>query len=160
MRGGEGTGKGILARALKHLFGQHGISVTNAKHLTGNFNGHLRDAVLVFGDEAFYAGDKAHVGVLKVIITEPTITVEAKYRDAVEMPNFVHLIMASNEKWVVPASIDSRRFFVLDVPDTRANDHAYFGAIQAELEGGGYEAMLYDLLQVNLSSFNVRAWFR
>ena len=103
MRGIEGCGKGTLAKALLHILGQHGMAISNAKHLTGNFNGHLRDTVLLFADEAFFAGDRAHVGVLKALITEPTLTIEAKYANAVQMPNFVHLMMASNEEWVVPA---------------------------------------------------------
>ena len=66
-------------------------------------------------------------------------------------------MMASNEAWVVPASVDSRRFFVLDVSSARANDHAYFAAIREELGAGGYEAMLHDLLQHDLTGFNVRS---
>jgi hypothetical protein len=59
--------------------------------------------------------------------------------------NRLHIMLASNEKWVVPASMESRRFYVLDVPADRVDDHVYFGAIQRELETGGYEAMLYEL---------------
>ena len=55
-------------------------------------------------------------------------------------------MLASNEDWVVPASLESRRFFVLDVSNARANDHTYFAAITDELEHGGYEAMLDELL--------------
>ena len=53
----EGTGKGILARATPYILGQHGLAISHAKHLTGNFNAHLRDCVFLFADEAFYAGD-------------------------------------------------------------------------------------------------------
>src|SRR3954454_6708582 len=115
MRGGEGTGKGTLAKVLRHIFGQHGMAISNSKHLTGNFNGHLRDAVFLFADEAFFAGDRAHVGVLKSLITEPFLTIEAKYQNAVQQPNYVHLMMASNEAWVIPASSDARRYFVLEI---------------------------------------------
>jgi hypothetical protein len=156
MRGGEGTGKGTLAKALLHILGQHGLAVSNSKHLTGNFNGHLRDTVLLFADEAFFAGDRAHVGVLKALITEPFLMIEAKYQNAVQMPNFVHLMMASNEDWVVPAALDARRFFVLEVSAARANDHAYFSAIWREMADGGYEAMLRDLLDYDLTLYNPR----
>ncbi|MCB8877599.1 primase-helicase family protein [Acidisoma silvae] len=157
MKGGEGTGKGTLAKALLKIMGQHGIAISNAKHLTGNFNGHLRDAIMLFADEAFFAGDRAHVGVLKSIITEPYLTVEAKFQNAVQMPNFLHLMMASNEEWVVPASLDARRFFVLEVVDAAKNNHEYFAAIWAQMEAGGYGAMLHDLLALDLTHFNVRA---
>lgn len=156
MRGGEGTGKGTLAKVLRHILGQHGMAISNSKHLTGNFNGHLRDCVFLFADEAFYAGDPSHVGVLKSIITEPHLTIEAKYANAVQMPNFLHLMMASNEEWVVPASLESRRFLVLEASGAHVSDFQYFAAIWEEMEAGGYEAMLFDLLHHDLTGFNVR----
>ena len=157
MKGGEGTGKGTLAKALLRIVGQHGLAISNAKHLVSNFNGHLRDAILLFADEAFFAGDRAHVGVLKSIITEPYLTVEAKFQNAVQMPNFLHVMMASNEEWVVPASLDARRFFVLEVNDCAKNNHTYFAEIWAQMDAGGYGAMLHDLLAMDLKDFNVRA---
>jgi Family of unknown function (DUF5906) len=157
LRGVEGCGKGTLAKALKYLLGQHGLAISNAKHLTGNFNGHLRDVVFLFADEAFYAGDKQHTGVLKALVTEPYLTIEGKYQAAYQSPNFLHVMMASNEDWVVPASLNSRRWFMLDVPPDKVGDHAYFAAIYDELEHGGYAAMLHDLLNRDLSKSNLRA---
>ena len=156
LKGIEGTGKGVVAKTMLRIFGQHGLAISNSKHLTSNFNAHLRDAVFLFADEAFFAGDRGHVGVLKSLITEPFLTVEAKYQNAIQAPNFTHLLMASNESWVVPASLEARRFFVLDVLPDRANDHEYFGGILAEMETGGYGAMLHDLLARDLSGFNPR----
>jgi hypothetical protein len=157
MKSKEGAGKGTLAKAILHIIGHHGLAISNGRHLVGNFNAHLRDVIFLFADEALFAGDRAHVGALKSLITEPYLTVEAKYANAVQVPNFLHVMMASNEDWVVPASIESRRFFVLDVPETKIGDHSYFAAIWAQMEAGGYEAMLYDLLAFDLTAFNVRA---
>ncbi len=157
MKGSEGCGKGTLAKALKRIIGQHALAVSNAKHLVGNFNAHLRDCIFLFADEAFFAGDRAHVGVLKAIVTEPTLTIEAKFANSIEAPNMLHIMMASNEQWVVPASMESRRFFVLEVSDARKNDHDYFAAIWQQMETGGYAAMLGDLLNEDLSNFNVRS---
>jgi hypothetical protein len=157
MRGDEGSGKGILARALCRLFGKHGLHISNARHLVGNFNSHLADCVFLFADEAFFAGDKQHTGVLKALVSEPMLMIEAKYKNAVQWPNFVHLMQASNADWVVPASLRSRRWLMLDVSSERIGDHAYFAAIQAEMEAGGYAAMLHDLLNRDLSKSNLRA---
>jgi len=157
MRGDEGSGKGILARTFKRLFGQHGFHISNARHLIGNFNAHLRDVVFLFADEAFYAGDRAHVGVLKALITEPYLTIEGKNMNVVQAPNFLHLMLASNEDWVIPAGLNSRRFLMLDVSDRHANEHKYFAEIQQELDQGGYEAMLHDLLHRDISKTNLRA---
>jgi hypothetical protein len=157
MKGVEGCGKGTLANALLHLFGQHGMQISNSKHLVGNFNQHLRDCVFLFADEAFFAGDKANVGVLKSLITEPYLTIEGKYMNAVQSPNFLHVMMASNEEWVVPASKDARRFFVLEVSERVKGNYGYFDKLRAQMETGGYEAMLHDLLAMDLTHFNVRA---
>ena len=155
MRGEEGCGKGIVARALLRLFGQHGRHITNAAHLVGRFNEHLQCCVMLFADEAFFAGDVQHTGVLKAIITEPTLAIEGKYRSVIEAQNFLHVIMASNSRWVVPASLEARRFFVLDVSNEKARNHAYFKEIQDELDNGGYAAMLRDLLKIDLTNFKV-----
>ncbi len=157
MKGGEGTGKGTLAKVILHITGHHRLAISNPKHLTGAFNAHLRDAVFLFADEALFAGDRSHVGALKSLITEPYLTVEAKFQNAVQSPNFLHVMMASNEEWVVPAAHDARRFFVLEVSDLVKGNHGYFSELWAQLEAGGYTAMLYDLLAMDLTSFNVRA---
>jgi site-specific recombinase XerD len=68
MRGKQGTGKGVFARGFGHLLNQHFLHLARSKHLVGNFNAHLRDAVVVFADEAFLAADdKETEGVLKAI---------------------------------------------------------------------------------------------
>ena len=69
----------------------------------------------MFADEAFYAGDKKQLPILKHLITSDTLGVEAKDVDAETAANFVHMIMASNDDHVVQATQDERRFFVLNV---------------------------------------------
>ncbi len=49
---------------------------------------------------------------------------------------------------------DDRRFFVLDIPSHRKEDITYFNAIHQQLSNGGYEALMYDLLNENLSEFD------
>lgn len=156
LKGIEGCGKGTLANALMVIVGYHALAISNSKHLTGNFNAHLRDVIFLFADEAFFAGDKASVGTLKALVTEPHLTVEAKHQNAVQIPNYLHILMASNEEWVVPASLEARRFFVLDVPPTKKGNYAYFAKIMDQMKAGGYEAMLHDLLAFDLTQFNVR----
>ncbi len=92
---------------------------------------------------------------LKAVITEPTLAFEAKGFDVEHGPNHVHLIIASNESWVVPAGLDERRFCVLDLAEEYAQDTAYFGPIVRQLRDGGDAAMLHDLQERDLSGFNV-----
>jgi len=156
LKGKKGTGKSIVGKALSRPLGQHAIHLHNQKYVTGNFNAHLRDAVFVIGDEAFWAGDKQGESVLKGLITDDRIIIEGKGRDAIAAKNRIHLLLISNDDWVVPASLEERRFFVLEVTNDKIQDHAYFGAIQQQLDNGGYEAMLYDLLRWDIAQFNIR----
>lgn len=156
LRGGKGTGKSFFAKAIGSLFGRHFLHVSNPSHLVGNFNAHLRDVVLLFADEAFYAGDKKHGSILKTLITEETIQIEAKGVDVESAPNYVHLIMASNEDHVVPATGDERRYLVLDVGTDAQQQSSYFRAIARQLDAGGREALLHMLLTHDISSFEVR----
>ena len=155
-RGGRGVGKGIFARAVKDLFGQHGLHIRSSKHLTGDFNLHLRDCCLMFADEAIAPGDKAAESRLKGLVTEPQLLIEGKGENAVMSPNYLHIVMASNEKWVVPAGDDERRFAVFDVSSARQGDQAYWNALVAELDGGGLAAMLFDMLAMDLRGWHPR----
>jgi hypothetical protein len=156
IRGEKGTGKGFFFRTLGSLFGQHFMQVSNPKFLVGDFNAHLRDCVFLFADEAFFAGDKKHESILKALITEPTLTVEAKGIDAEPAPNFLHIGVASNEDWVVPASADERRYCVLHARPSRATERSQFDAIARQLADGGRENLLYFLRSRDLSNFDPR----
>lgn len=156
LRGGKGVGKSFVAKQIGLLFGRHFLHISNPSHLIGNFNSHLRDAVFLFADEAFYAGDKKHASILKTLITEDTLQIEAKGIDVETAPNYVHLMMASNDEHVVPASGDERRFFVLDVGEAQQQKSAYFAAIAEQMENGGREALLHHLLTYDLSEYRVQ----
>lgn len=156
LRGGRGSGKGIFARAIKHLFGQHGLQVNSPAQLTGRFNAHLRDCCLLFADEAIVPGDKSAESVLKGLITEPELTIEGKGVNLVQARNRLHVIMASNEEWVVPAGIDERRFAVFEVSGKHAQDGDYFKAIADQLRAGGLAAMLHDLQSMDLCNWHPR----
>jgi phage/plasmid-associated DNA primase len=147
-KGEKGTGKGTLGRAAASLAGSHGLHISSPEHLVGRFNSHLQNCICLFADEAFWAGDKAGEAKLKQLVTEPTIAYEGKGRDAVMGKNHVHIIMAANGDWVVPAGLDGeRRFAVFQVSSKKRGDKAFFTALNKQLyREGGIEAMLHDLL--------------
>jgi len=157
LRGGRGTGKGTVFRVMLTIFGRHGLHITQPKHLVGNFNSHLRYALFLFADEAHWPGDRSAEGVLKALITEPTVAIEMKGHDVFTAPNRIKLAMASNNEWVVPAGADERRYCVIDVSNARAQDHTYFAALNAWIDANGAAIFLDHLLQRDLSNFNARA---
>src|SRR5262249_39352018 len=108
-------------------------------------------------------GDKKGESVLKGLITERTLVIEQKGIDATQWLNRLHVFMAANAEWVVPASHDERRFAVFDVSNRYAQGacadeerRAYFDALHQDLANGGLEAMLYDLLNWDLGNWHPR----
>lgn len=155
-QGGEGTGKGTLGRAMLKIFGPYGLPVTDPKHLVGGFSGHLHYCAFMFLDEAFWSGNKAAEGRLKGLVTEEFITIEVKNVTPFQTRNQLHILMASNNEWVVPAGGDARRYAVFKVSGRRAGDRRYFDELHSEINSGGVEAMLYDLLRLDLGDWHPR----
>jgi hypothetical protein len=157
MKGGQGIGKGIFSNVIGKILGDHYMPVSHASQVTGRFNSHLTNKILVFIDEGFWAGDKQSEGVLKSMITEPYLAIEQKGVDIIKIKNNINLIMASNNDWVVPANIAERRFCVLDVSEKEQGNEKYFKDIVRQMyRDGGISAMLYDLLKMDISGINLR----
>lgn len=153
-RGAEGSGKGEFCNGLVDIFGmeRHGLRIQSMRHLVGQFNAHLRYCCLLFCDEAVTPGSDAE-GALKGLVTEPNIPIEAKGIDVVNMPNHLHVIMASNLDYVVPAGPEARRWVICDVSSDRVGDSVYHEKLRAHMADGGLAAMLFDMLDWDLSKF-------
>lgn len=154
LRGERGTGKGFFATHFGSLFKQYFLHVTQIDHVSGKFNRHLQDCILLFADEM--AGSKAAMGPLQGLITENTFMIEIKGMDAFPALNYLHLIVASNFDWVVPAGPNERRWSVFDVSTRHMQDTAYFSRLDSFMQNGGREALLDFLLKYDLSKIDLR----
>jgi hypothetical protein len=152
LRGKMGTGKTVVGDVIGSLFASHYFLVDDPRYLVGQFNAHMASCLLLQVDEGFWAGDKAAEGRLKGLVTAPKQMIEAKGVDPIRLDNYVRLLFSSNENWVVPAGMDERRFAVFDVADHWKEDHGRFAQLYAELNSGGREALLADLLAVDLDA--------
>jgi hypothetical protein len=160
LQGLKGSGKGVLARVMRRIFGTHGLQIFNSRHLTGNFNAHQRGCLCLIVDEAFWAGDKVGEAVLKGLITEPTIMIEQKGVDAVLWSNMLKVMILGNADHMVPASWNERRYVVVHVSGKYAagkpNHREYHAALNDEIDNGGIEAFLHGLLQMPSGKFHPR----
>ena len=163
LKGREGAGKGFIFTQMVQIFGRHGLHISNREHLTGKFTGHLKLISFLFADEAYYPGDKDVEGALKQLITEPVVTREAKFANPVLDRNRLHIGMATNNDWVIPAGSDARRYFINEVDNkyskgqsNNADRKRYFNPLWGEMNNGGREAMLFDLLRINLKGWHPR----
>lgn len=155
LKGDQGTGKGTLCKHFGEIIGHNYVHLTQAKHLLGSFNSHLEAALLIFADEAVLADLKKSEGVLKSLITDDRYFSENKGIRARQAKNHAHLIMASNNDWVVNSEIGDRRFFVVQVSDKRKRDREFFGALEHQMNHGGKEALLHYLMNYDLSGYDL-----
>lgn len=156
LRGRMGSGKTKVGEVIGSLIESHYFLVDDPRYVTGQFNAHMASCLLLQAEEAVWAGDKVAEGRLKSLITSKSQMIEAKGVDPIRLVNNVRLIMTSNEGWVVPAGMDERRYACFDVADTCIGNFDYFGEMDAELDDGGREALLHDLLSFDLSAVNLR----
>jgi hypothetical protein len=150
----EGVGKSSVGLWLLRIFGQHGLEVTNYKMVFGDFNELIEGKSFILLEEPVFPGDHQAADILKAMTTANETTINPKGVRPYQIPNTIHVMMTTNGKWAIPAGADARRFLMLDVGEQM--DPAYFDALFQEAENGGIEAMLFDLLRVDLSHFNRR----
>jgi hypothetical protein len=156
-RGKQGTGKTKIGEVMESLLGVHYKKVAEPRFITGQFNSHMLSLLMLHADEGFWAGDKKAEGKLKDLVTGNDHPIEFKGKEAFWIYNFLRLLVTGNPNWQVPAAFEERRFAVQDMSDAHRNDYPYFAAIDAEMNAGGREALLYHLLfEVDCQAVNLR----
>lgn len=156
LRGKKRIGKDTIADYFAGLIKRYHVTVANQDQMVGKFNAHQERCLLLHVQEGFWAGNKQAEGSLKYLITSTSVLIEPKSVNAFTVDSYLRLFISSNEDWVVPATADEGRYFVLDVSDKRKDDHKYFGAMKREMMNGGLEALLHYLQNYDLSKFEVR----
>jgi len=156
-RGKKGTGKTILLEVLRGLLGQHFFLTAHPRYVTGQFNSHLEQCLLFVLDEALWSGDKMGESVLKDLITGTTHHIEHKGKASYAVRNLTRVAIIGNESWLVPASVDERRFAVFDVGEGNRLDHLFFTRMRDGMEQGGARLLFdylntFDLSKVDLNS--------
>jgi hypothetical protein len=156
IKGKKGAGKGVFAVILLSIFGAHGLQVFNPDHVTGKHNLHLQNRLFLHADEAVWAGNKQAERTLKGMVTEQFQMIEPKGVDAFQWLNRLGIFLTANEKWVVPASPDERRYAVQIASSKYLKDKEYFNRLFAQINDGGAAAMLHDMLAMDLDGWHPR----
>ena len=161
LTGAKGAGKSIFSVILGHLFGEHHFATAHASDVLGKFNAHLEYVLTLGLEEAVAPENRAQDSVFKDLINSDTLRLEEKFMGVWRVPNHLRIILTSNNEHVVRADGIDRRFAVFAVthPDIAAPDarRRYFGELVEQMECGGYEAMLGELLARDVSGWNPEA---
>lgn len=164
-RGDPGGGKGVAATQYGYLFGSNFSHLTDSEHIVGRFNAHTGRALLIFADEAMFAGDPKAADRLKTRISERTKILEPKGIDPIEVGNYARWIFSTNHDQPLRIEAKDRRYLALHVtlPEDMMGEKGadkrktYFKAIINEMDNGGRSALLHYLLQYDISGFNSEA---
>ena len=149
LQGRQGTGKGTMVSLFGEIFGRHFLHIQNSSRLTDNFNIHMMDKLLVYVNEAVLGGNRSVMNMLKGLLTEDEIQLEAKYMNSFTGRNHLKFIYSSNEDWVVPVEWDDRRYLVLDISDRFSNNpdaRSYFTKLRKQWYEGDGKEHLYKFL--------------
>ncbi|MGR3661242.1 MAG: primase-helicase family protein [Paracoccaceae bacterium] len=148
LRGEGGTGKSSFGLILEKLTAPHCATIANQDQVTGRFSGeHLSTSIMCICTEALFAGDPKVNGVLKNLITAPTMLVEPKGLPAIEMPSYCRFYFDSNSYLVVPidGNGSERRYLVMQINEDHKEDKEYFKPLYEELNGAGMAALMWEL---------------
>ncbi|CAL8468248.1 g7787 [Coccomyxa elongata] len=127
VKGKPGTGKGQIFNVLmRKIYGEHYHQCKDIQDLTGTFNSHTVQKLLVNLDEATFGGLKRENQILKNFITEPRATLTEKFKDSVEINSYVNLVITTNEDFPVAITEGDRRYFVLEYSEHIANKDEYW----------------------------------
>lgn len=109
----KGLGKNLFyEQILKPLVGERYCGLGTRETFTGGFNSELGNKILVLFDE--FELDDTGISKFKASMN-PVLSLVAKGRDAVDVPNFANFIIFANEADKVRISSDDRRFSVPNV---------------------------------------------
>jgi len=147
--GRKGAGKSLTFDVMGHLAKDYYILTADKRMMLGNFNSHMENVIVFQFEEAFWAGDKAAEGKLKLLISGNHHIIERKGYEPYMVGNFARVLITSNSDWAIPATFDERRFAVFACLGLRIGDKAYFNAIYGQLQangGAGYKALMTVLM--------------
>lgn len=156
LKGKKGVGKDTVAKYFARTIGKkYCTTLAQSTHLTGRFQSHLEQTLLVSIEEGSWAGHRKDEEALKHLLTADEMLIERKGIEAYSIRSSSRFIISTNADWAVPATDDERRFAVFDTKSERKAPN-YYSEIYEELENGGADALHHFLLSLDLSEFEVR----
>lgn len=155
LKGRKGVGKNVFIEQFGNLLGGHALYTAEPRYVGGQFNGHLERLLLFVLDEAVWAGDKKMNSVLKNLITGKQHVIEHKGQEPYVVDNLLRMVIMGNDKWLVPASEDERRYAVFNVAEHHQKNTKFFKSIVDGMKAGGNQLLLQYLMGIDISDFDI-----
>ena len=154
---GQGCGKGTFYKLLGRIWSRTTLQVCDINEVIGQFNAALERNYVVCMDEALFAGDKKSLDKLKSLVTEPKCRIEQKHQPSRTIDSYHRFFASSNHDHFVHVDKDDRRFLFIRVSSVHKQDQLYFDGVNKALDDDDViAAMMHDLVNLDLTGFNVR----
>jgi len=162
IKGQKGTGKSLFQRLIGSWLHPSNVSnIQRADALIGKFNSHLANKLLVIGEEISLhsKNNKEVIEYIKNLTTSSTLTIEAKGKNSYEIPNFLRLLLSTNNSNTYIQQNDDRRWLIYNMESTYKGNMDFFQSLIKWWDNGGkeitfnhYKNYKYDLNTYQLST--------
>lgn len=152
----HGTGKSLIGETMKRIYGQNYCKI-NQKDIERDYNDWAENKQFIMGDEITGSNKRSDADLLKDLITQREIRINAKYVPIYTVPDCINYLFTSNHPDAFFLEDRDRRFAIHEVlvgvlPGQFYDD--YFHWLDDE---GGAETLFHYLLNVDLGDFNPAA---
>ena len=133
LTGKQGCGKSTFTNIIATLCrGYSKPNVTSIEHISGKFNASILGMILIIGNEWTSASVNKYIdkGRHKGVITEDTIEIERKGKDAFTAQNCANFIVNSNEQDPVIIEANDRRHLATEISEKYMQNEEYFGQLK------------------------------
>lgn len=139
--GMEGNGKSLIGRCIEHCVGSRYSHSPNAQDIDNKFNGWLQGKLFICLEEV-YTADRANlIEILKPLITNPRVEIQAKGQDQRTGDNRANFLLFSNHKDAIRKTGTDRRYAIFFTAQQEPGDMERDGMV------GNYFPDLYNWLR-------------
>lgn len=148
----HGTGKSFVGYSLGRIYGKNFTEIRQ-KDLHGNFNEWAEGKQFVLADDVTGQDKRSDADLIKNMITQRELRVNAKYIPTYVVPDCVNYLFTSNHPDAFYIEDADRRLFVHEVivgtlPEEFYKDYELW------LDSGGSSALFHYLLNLDVGDFN------
>lgn len=112
--GGQGSGKTIVKKFMEYMLGEKNVATVSNKVIHGNFTSWQSGDILKVIEEISVSGHRYDVmNSLKEPITNETLNVEFKHKDARQCVNTASYMAFTNDVGALPINSSDRRFLLV-----------------------------------------------
>ena len=154
----EGAGKGTLIKLMTKMLGKKKVFETTdpTRDVWGNFNSQMINAFFVNLNELSKKDTVESQGKIKGLITDTSLTINAKGKDQFEMNSYHRFIITTNKEDPIATSQDDRRNLIIRTSDELIGNKEYFNKLHSLLDDVNVIRTCYDYFKSipDLDRFN------